>query len=235
MNVLATYLAVFGGAAAGAQVARGAVRGAARLGPGGHQGRPGRGGRRAGGAGGVGRPAAGRAGRGRSPLGGRPQPAPGQRRVGDRYRRAERAAAPPEVAGRGGPQRRLRGPAGRRSRPAPGGHPPMPLPRGTAAPAGGGGDLCRLLYLSATEAAPDYRYFLQRQGGPTGLTSTLAAYRAAGGEPGRRSGAWILARPQSAERNWRRAGPSAAPGGPWLGRACVVIVRQPLASGARAR
>ena len=31
MNVIATYLAVFGGAAAGAQVARGAVRGAARL------------------------------------------------------------------------------------------------------------------------------------------------------------------------------------------------------------
>ena len=31
MNVIATYLAVCGGAAAGAQVARGAVRGAARL------------------------------------------------------------------------------------------------------------------------------------------------------------------------------------------------------------
>ena len=31
MNVIATYLAVVGGAAAGAQVARGAVRGAARL------------------------------------------------------------------------------------------------------------------------------------------------------------------------------------------------------------
>jgi hypothetical protein len=68
------------------------------------------GGRRAGGAGRLRRPAAGRAGRGRRPRGGRPQPAAGRRRVG-RSRRAERAA-PPEVAGHGGPQRRLMGSTG---------------------------------------------------------------------------------------------------------------------------